>query len=57
MGPFGATYRWGGGGRTKNPFLSKIYTYPTMIELGTVIPYLKKFQKIFKSRDTPIEFS
>ena len=56
MGPFGATYRWGGGG-TKNPYRYKIYTYPTMIELGTVIPYLKKFQKIFKSRDTPIEFS
>ena len=24
------------------------------MKLGTVIPYLKKIQKIFKSRDTPL---
>ena len=37
--------------------LSKIYpTYPTMIELGTVIPYLKKIKKVYKSHDTPLEF-
>ena len=37
--------------------LTKIcHTYPTMIKLGTVITYLKKIQKICKSRDTPLEF-
>ena len=47
----------GGGGRTKSPHLSKIcHTYPTLMKLGTVIPHLKKLQKIQKSRDTPFEF-
>ena len=32
------------------------HTYPTVIEIGTVIPYLKKTQKIYESRDTPLEF-
>ena len=37
--------------------LTKIcHTYPTMIKLGTVITYLKKIQKICKSRGTPLEF-
>ena len=31
-------------------------TYPTMMKLGTVISYLMKIQKIYKSRDTSIEF-
>ena len=31
------------------------YTYPTMMKLGAVIPYLKKIQKIYKSRDRPPE--
>ena len=30
--------------------------YPTMMKLGTVIPYLKKIHKIYKSRDTLLEF-
>ena len=30
------------------------HTYPTMMKLGTVIPYLKKIQKIYESRDTPL---
>ena len=39
---------WGGG-------LPKIsHTYPTMMKLGTVTPYLKKIQKLNKSRDTPL---
>ena len=43
-------------GALKSP-LPKIWlTYPTMMTLGTVIPYLKKIQKIYKSRDTPLEF-
>ena len=29
------------------------HTYPTMVKLGTVIPYPKKIQKIYESRNTP----
>ena len=44
-------------GGTFWPPLPKIsHTYPTIMKLGTVIPYLKKTQKIYKSRDTPHEF-
>ena len=54
MGFFGAAHGWGG------PFwppLPKIrHTNPTMMKLGIVIPYLKKIQKIFESRDTPSDF-
>ena len=32
------------------------HTYPTMTKLGTVISYLRKIQKIYKSRDTYLEF-
>ena len=36
-----------------SPTLLKIYhTYPTMMKLGRVIPYLKTVQKTCKSRDT-----
>ena len=45
MGIFGAAHGWGGG-----------HIYPTMMILGTVIPYLKKIQKIYESHDTPPEF-
>ena len=46
-----------GGRWAKRPPLSKIsHTYPTMMKLGTVIPYLKKIQKIYESRDTPPGF-
>ena len=39
------------------PPLHKIcHTYPTMMKLGTVIPYLEKIQKIYESHDTPSEF-
>ena len=41
----------------KGPLLPKIcHTYPIMMNLGAVIPYLKKIQNIYKSRDTPLEF-
>ena len=50
---FGAANRWG----FKKAPLSKIcHTYPTMIKLGIIIPYLKKIQKIYVSRYTPLEF-
>ena len=32
------------------------HTYPTIMKLGTVIPYLRKIQKLYKSRDTSLEF-
>ena len=55
MGFFGAAHGWSGGG--KKPPLPKIcHTYPTMMKLGTVIPYPKEIQKIYESRDAPLEF-
>ena len=55
MGFSGAAYGWGEGGRKAH--LSKIcHTYPTMMKLGTVTPYLKKIQKIYEPRDTFLEF-
>ena len=48
MGLFGAGHGLGAP-------IPKIWpTYPTMIKLGTVIPYLKKLQKIYESHDTPL---
>ena len=52
---FWAAHGWGG------PFwpapLPKIrHTYPKMMKLGTVIPYLRKIQKMYKSRDISLEF-
>ena len=55
MGLFGAAHGWGGG--LKRPPLPKIsHTYPTMMKLITQIPYLKKIEKIYQSRHTPLEF-
>ena len=31
------------------------HRYPTMMKLGTVIPYLEKIKKIHKSPNTPLE--
>ena len=60
MGFFGAAHGWGGGGGPppqKAPLKSKIcHTYPTMMKLGTDIPCPKKIQKIYESRDTPLDF-
>ena len=50
---FGAALRWGGGGGTTS---LKSDTHPTKVNLGTVIPYLKKIQKTYESRDTRLEF-
>ena len=50
MGFFGAAHGWGGG--FFGPPLHKIcHTYPTVMKLGTVIPYLRKIQKMYESRD------
>ena len=54
MGIFGAAHGLGG---AKRPPLPKICrTYPIMMKLDTVVPYLKKIQKIYESRDTPPKF-
>ena len=53
MGNFGAAYGWGG---QKDPLPKICHTYPTMMKLGTVMPYLKKVQKIYESSDTPPKF-
>ena len=45
MSFFGADQEWVG----------LCHTYPTMMKLGTVIPYLKKIQKLYELRDTPME--
>ena len=39
-----------------SPLLKICHTYPKMIKLSTVIPYLTKIQNIYKSRDIPIKF-
>ena len=47
VGIFGAAH--GCGGEKKAPHNKIYHTYPTMMKLGTVIPCLKKIQKIYKS--------
>ena len=37
------------------PLTNICHTYPTMMKLGTVIPYLQKIQRIYESRDTSLE--
>ena len=54
MGLFGAAHGWGEG--KKAPLPKTCHIYLAMIKLGTVIPYLKKIQKIYESLDTPLEF-
>ena len=49
----------GGGGRgwgTKGLPPKIFHTYPTVMKLGIVIPYLKKTKTMYESRDTPLEF-
>ena len=45
-----------GGGALLAPLPKIRHAYPTMLKLGTVIPYLRKIQKMYKSRDTSLEF-
>ena len=40
MGFFGAVHGWGGS--KKAPLLRIYHTYPAIMKLGTVMPYLKK---------------
>ena len=51
MGFFGAAHGWEGAKKPFIPKICKIYLkislkYPKMMKLGTVIPYMKKIQKI-----------
>ena len=55
MGPSGAAHGWGWA-KSPSPLSEICHTYPTMMRLGAVVPYLKKIQKIYKSCDTPHEF-
>ena len=43
------------GGAFWPPLLEICHTYPTMMKLGTVIGYLRKTQKIYKSRDSSLQ--
>ena len=53
VGLLGAAHGW----KAKVPHFSKIsHTYPATMKLGTVIPYLRKTQKIYRSPNTPFEF-
>ena len=49
MGLFGVAHEWGGGAA------SICHTYYTMTKLGAVIPYLRKTQKIYETRDITLE--
>ena len=56
MGLFDAAHECGDK-KVLNKALPKIcHTYPSMMKLGTVIPYLKKIRKIYKPCDTSLEF-
>ena len=55
MGFFGAAHGWEGG-FFGPPFPKIRFTYPTVMKLGTVIPYLRKIQKMYKSRDKSLKF-
>ena len=54
-GAHGCGLGGGEGGGKKAPLPKIIHTYSTMMKLGTVIPYLKKIQKLYESRNTPLE--
>ena len=56
MGFFRAAYGLGGGVVFLAPLPKIRQTYPTMMKLGTVIPCLRKIQKMYKSRDASLEF-
>ena len=50
-----AVHRWGKVKRV--PFPKICHAYPTMMKLGTVLPYLKKIQEIYESCNTLLELS
>ena len=52
MGLFGAAHK-----SEEGLFKAFLETYSATIKLGTVTPYLTEIQKVYKSCDTPFEFS
>ena len=46
MGLLGVAHVFDGGGGQKGPLPKICYAFPTMIKLGTFIPYLMKIQEI-----------
>ena len=56
MGFFGAAHGWGGRRGKMAPLPKICHTYPTVMKRGTVIHNPRKIQKIYESRDTPLEF-
>ena len=54
-GSFQVCSRIGGEGK-KSPLPKICHIYPTKMKLGRVIPYLKKTQKKYKSRDAHLKF-
>ena len=50
---FRAAHGWGG---LFGPLPKICHRYPTMMKFGTVIPFLRKTQKLYKSRDTFLGF-
>ena len=55
-GHFRGCSRMEGGSKRQTPLPEICHTYRTIMKLGTVIPYLKKIQKIYESPDKPPEF-
>ena len=56
MGFWGAAHKCVCGGRgQKSPFPKICHTYPTMMKLGTVIPFHRKLANFVKSRNTDID--
>ena len=53
-GPFRGCPQIGRGKKTPVPKIC--HRYPIMMKLNPVILYPKKIQKIYESRDTPLEF-
>ena len=53
MGFFGAAHGWTGDDLF-GPLSKICHTFPIIMKLGTVIPYLRKIQKMYKSRDTSL---
>ena len=61
MDPFGAAHRWKGNQKALLPTPRPpppqqsvtCHTYPTMMKLGTVVPYLNESQKHINARQTP----
>ena len=54
-GPFRCCSGWGGEVQ-KGPLPENLSHISYNMKLGTVIPHPKKIQKMYESRDTPLEF-